>query len=282
MFRVTRSVLSLVLLAGGLVAVAGTAPAAATGTVSRNRAESQRGTAVTKSATASCPDDQTLIGTGGWVAGNDGSVVLTGIVPTITSVTASAAAVPDQDTAAWSVVAIAVCRTTGTAAARPLVPVTITTGSSTADCAGGTLLSGVGFALAGTAGQELLTGLVPDATRVTATAVVRAPRVAPPTAYAVCVAPEANTTWVRVDGSTGCDTTAPKTATAAGSPYGHPADVYSVGGQVTDGTTDVYLDALVPDPGLRSGTARASELAGGTDPDPWSLTAYAPDALYYY
>jgi hypothetical protein len=328
-FRLTRSVLSL-LLAGGLAVTTAGAPAAATGsaapaaatgaapaaggTIDRQRAESGHGTKPDKSATAGCPDGQTVIGAGGRIEDNDGTVVLTGVVPTTTSVTATAAALPDQPATAWSVVAVAVCRqitatTTNAAsitaastnaaasiaaasatAAGPAAPApgaagptTVVTGSSTADCPGGTVLSGSGFALAGTAGQALLTGLVPDPWigRVTATAVLRAPGVAAPTAYAICVPPEPGNIAVRVEGASASDTTAPKTATAAGSPYGRVAQVYGVGGLVTGPVSDVFLDVLVPDPGLASGTARASKLAGGTDPGAWSLTAYGTDAYSY-
>lgn len=298
MFRLTRSVLSLALLAGGLAVTTAATPAAATGTIGRHRAESGHGTKPDKSATADCPDGQTVIGAGGRIEDNDGTVILTGVVPTATTVTATAAALPDQPAAAWSVVAVAVCAphdvlTASTASTGPTAPTavpggpagsTISTASSTADCPGTEVLSGTGFALSGAVGEELLTGLVPDvvANRVTATVTVRAPGLAPPTAYAICVPRPASPEYsARVEGSSATDTTAPKTATAAGSPNGTVAQVFGVGGLVSAGVSDVYLDVLVPDPGLLSGTAGASKLAGGTDPHAWSVTAYGCDVYYY-
>jgi hypothetical protein len=278
-FRLTRSVLSVLLLAGGLVAVTGTAPAAAAPPFGRYRAESAYGPKATKQVTASCPDGQTVVGAGGHLTGDTyGAVVLTAVLPKSDGVTAIAAALPGQDAVNWSVVAVAVCTPAGSAAAAGPVRPTITTGSFTASCprTSPDLVSGTGFALPGSPGQALLTGLVPspDLKSVTATAVLLAPGLTAPTAYAICVPPGTNPH--RRDGSSGPkDTTAPKTATASGEAYG-------AGAEVTAGVSDVFIDGMVPDPGLLSATAHASELVGGTDPTPWQLTAYGTDAYSYY
>lgn len=277
MFRVTRAVLSLVLLAAGLVAATG-ATAAAGPPFTRVRAESGAGPKDTKSVTANCPDGLTVIGAGGHLIGDtDGTVILTAVLPKTDGVTAKAAALPEQDAGDWSVVAVAVCAPPAYTAlgAGPVKP-TITTGSSTATCGGGDIVSGTGFALPGATGQALLTGLVPsdDLRGVTATAVLRAAGLSAPTAYAICVPPYAGGTLRKASTPTR-DTTAPKTTVAVGESFGAGAEVDPV-------VSDVFIDGMVPDPGLASATAHASKLAGGTDPTPWGLTAVGIDAYSSY
>ncbi|WP_203910654.1 hypothetical protein [Rhizocola hellebori] len=63
-----------------------------------------------KSAEASCPDGSMVVGSGGYVLGGEGKVVLTGVVPNVglDTVTAYAKALP-YNLAPWAVVALAVC-----------------------------------------------------------------------------------------------------------------------------------------------------------------------------
>lgn len=278
---------AVLLAAGALTAALPAAPAAATADRDRYRAESAHDTGTPKTVTADCPAGEIAFGGGGRIVDGNGSVLLTSVVPDGDSVTVTAGALPQYETA-WSVVAVVVCYPPQPAAgARSLVASTqsVVAHASAATCPAGTVLSGTGFALAGSPGQQLLTGLVPDATAgtVSVSVVNKASGLAKPTAYAVCVPPEDPGYPLRVEGNSPTDTTVPKVASASGNPGGVDdwAVLSGAGGLIVNGPSDAFLDAVVPDPGLLSATARADRLPGGATGTPWTVTAYGTDAYYY-
>jgi hypothetical protein len=288
-----RGAVAVLVVAGVLGAVppAGPAAAATGGDRDRYRTESAHDSGTPKTATATCPVGEVAFGGGGRVVDGNGSVLLTSVVPDGDSVTVTAGALPDYDTA-WSVVAVVVCYPPEPAAvaARSAALVSSTQSvvahASAATCPSGTDLSGTGFALAGSPGQQLLTGLVPDTgTRSVSVSVVNtASGMAKPTAYAVCVPPLGAPYYpVRVEGNSATDTAVPKVASAAGAPAGGDdwAVLSGAGGLIVDGPSDAFLDTVVPDAGLLSATARANRLPGGPAANPWTVTAYGTDAYYY-
>ncbi len=288
-----RAVVAVVVAAGALGAALPGGSAAATGADrDRYRAESAHDTSTPKAVTAGCPAGEIAFGGGGRVVDGNGSVLLTSVVPDGDSVTVTAGALPEYETA-WSVVAVVVCyppQPAAVAARSAAAPATSTQSvvahASVATCPSGTELSGTGFALAGGPGQQLLTGLVPDtgARTVSVSVVNTASGLAKPTAYAVCVPPFGDPYYaLRVEGSSANDTTVPKVASASGAPGGVDdwAVLSGAGGLIVNGPSDAFLDTVVPDPGLLSATARANRLPGGATGSAWLVTAYGTDAYYY-
>jgi hypothetical protein len=221
-------------------------PAFAAGTPTRFEATSPLNTDATKSVTVACPGTSRVFAAGGKVIGGGGRVVLRGVVPdgSLTSVTVLAQARVGH-TGTWALTAYAVCDTS------PVPPVLAPPSTPAgpdmiASCPVGRRVYGTGFLLQAATDKAFVNGVVPNAalTQVRVSGVRAGDPSAVLTAYAICHLPVPGLR--RVTGPpTSFDGTWPKTATA-GDPTSDAA-VYGVGGRV-QGTDEVLLDALVPDP----------------------------------
>jgi hypothetical protein len=282
------AVLSATVAAVALVVPAGRA-VADTG-LARYRAVSAHDTTRVKTATASCPDGQVVLGTGGRIIDGDGRVALAAVVPdaTLTSVTARGVALPG-DPAPWSVAAAAVCGQANGSPARARSGPNV----AVANCPDRKLALAGGFDLpAGTA----LAALVPatDNGGELVRAVPYQPD-NPPVAYAICVNGLGSGTYhpsrlVTPPGRP--DPSSPKTSVVPLPAYA--SAMTGVGGAIagpTGGQVDgVFLDTLMPTGDLSAVEVRAvavpSSVAARTaddDPDPagWSLTGYGTAEVYY-
>lgn len=268
----------------------------------RQRAESARDTATSKTATAACLDGEVLIGAGGRINEGRGGVALTAVVPAQNSVTVRGDAFAGHQ-GAWSVIAVAVCQTrsigaSGVVIGQPGSP-------STATCADGARLRGTGFALPP---GSVLTSLLPSLDEASVT--VRTPAIPigadPPVAYAICVHQLPVSHRLRDYQQTSpVDAAAAKSVTAdRGSAYEFP-QMSAVGGEVSwadrspVGRPTVFLDTLMPGEDLSGVTVQAVRRpagptgrpvpgrVGGAPPedpadDQWSTTAHAIGDVYYY
>jgi hypothetical protein len=126
-----------------------------------------------KSAVANCPSGKRVIATGAQITGGGGDVVLEGLVPSQTSVTATADENDLAITSNWTVSAFAIC-------ADPLPGLQIVSTVSNSgsvhrmsvgrSCPSGKLMTGTGAQITGGGGNVVLDELVPTSqTSVTAT-----------------------------------------------------------------------------------------------------------------
>jgi len=286
---------AMIVVAALAAALVGAAPAQA---ADQERAESPYDTASPKTAVASCPNGQEVIGASGRIKDGDGGVRLSAIIPGQNTVTVRGEAFADHE-GAWSVIARAVCAPPSDTLAQAA---TIESGPSTATCPSGTDLSGAGFDLGG---GSVLTGLIPDSIAQTVT--VRTPYIligSAPVAYAICVPEIPLFFTVQFEASSLTNTIAPKTVTTGGTPPENFPPLTGVGGEInwihhgpgpTVARSDVFIDTLMLNADLTSMTmqavdrtppvptaGRADSAALVADPeDEWSATAYA-DAPYYY
>lgn len=273
-----RAVVALALVTAGLVVTADEASAIIVTRVSTTSAS----TSTNKSVTATCPDGQNLIGTGGRVIGGGGEVLITDIVPSssLRSVTvAGGENGPYPET--WQVGAVAVC----SSAASNLSRVSATSeDNGTSDspksaqvfCPDGQVALGMGYQLSGAAGNifpNLLTpvGSPPDLVVVSAFEDLPYAPSWNLQVYAICG--DVSGDVVVEFSSVGSDSDSPKSATAS-----CPPGMVAVsaggdnGGQVSGHADDLIIERMTPDVDLAAATTRVAENDGlGTD---WSVTAY--------
>jgi hypothetical protein len=265
-----------------------------------------------KAVAAHCPDGQHVAGGGAQIIGNDGDVALAALVPDPVSNTMTATAVARADrTAPWAVGVVAVCESRGWDAPVRVrsTEVNVLDGTVTAyaSCANGFVLTGVGFDATNTTGTALLAGVVPspDDTSVAVRLSVGPATATVPVAYGLCV-PDENyynpddlngyheELNVLPPGSNPVGSGSPKTATATFWP-GMNGTVTGVGGAVTGGATDVFIDAMMPNPALTSTSVRATRVRAGTVPaavraaddpaggdDDFGVAATGTAAVVYY
>jgi hypothetical protein len=274
-----RAAIALAVVTALLVVTASEANAIIVTRVSRTSAS----TSNNKSVTATCPDDQHLIGTGGRVIGGGGRVLITDIVPSssLRSVTV-AGGENGVYLGSWEVVAVAVC----SSAASSLSRVSATSqGNGTSDspksatvsCQDGEVALGMGYQISGAAGNVfpyLLQpiGSPPDAVTVSA---IEDLAYAPSwnlEVYAICGDVIGDVTVAITDSES--DSDSPKSATA-----NCPAGMVAIsaggnnGGQSTGHEGDLIIERMTPDVGLDAATTRvAANLGLGSD---WSVWSYA-------
>lgn len=254
--------LAVAVSAAGLV-VGPVAPASAIGTPTRFADTSAVNADPTKTATVACPGASRVFATGVQINGGNGAVVPVGVVPnaSLTAVTAYGRARPGF-TGNWSLTVYAVCD--GAEVAPQRVEDTSASSTVTVACPAGTRLFGTGFALEGGLGLGYPTEVRPNAdlTELRVSAGGSPPPGTTLTAYGICH-PTGGMMALRLESApVPFDGTWPKTATltAPGSIW-----LYGAGGLVS-GPTDVFLDALVPDPANNQASARAvraSAIGGG-------------------
>lgn len=258
-----------------LVGLATTAPTAAFPGYERVTAVSVSDSLNPKTVTVTCPAGKQVVGTGGFITGGFGQVVMDRIFPNggLTSVTVRGYEDEDGTAANWSVRAYAVC---GLPPAG-LELVTATSASNSlnvkdvrARCSPGKKVIGTGAQIIGGLGQVVIDELIPvpdsasarafeDGTGTTANWSVRA--------YAICAAPLSGYSILSarsVESSYG-----PKSVQAS-----CPAGKVSLGGgwNIDDGFGQVLVDQVTP----RSSGVMVTgyEDDDGTSAS-WDLTSYA-------
>lgn len=227
-----------------------------------------------KVAVATCPMGMQVYGASGNITGGAGQVVLSDVIPTLTTVTAWGI-----ETAAfggaWQVLAYAICGPpTGNvivAYATGLSPVSPK--SAIALCPAGTTLYGTGFEVTGGNGQVFPSVVEPDValTNVTVAAFAHAGFGGNwgLTAYGICAAPAANT--VLVSATSALNPAAPKAAVPPACPG--MTNVHGVGAEISGGLGDVVLDGMAPNAALTTSTAEADEAVPVAAN--WAVTSYA-------
>lgn len=228
-----------------------------------------------KSVTATCPAGTVVYGAGGSVAGGGNSVVLSDVIPTMTTVTAWGIEVVAFG-GNWSVTATAVCGPNNgnviVAYATGFSPVTPK--SAIALCPAGTSLYGTGYELQAAGGQVFPSIVRPDValTNVTVGAFAHGGFAGNWNliAYAICSAPAADMQLVTAQAA--LNPASPKAITTPACVA--PADnVHGVGAEVSGGPGDVMLELMAPNPALTTATTAADErVAVGTN---WTAIAYA-------
>lgn len=240
-------------------------------------------TSANKSVTATCPNGQSLIGTGGRVIDGEGQVLITDIVPSASLQSVTVAGGENGPYAgSWQVVAVAVC----SSAVSGLIRVSATAEnngtsdspkSAVVSCPDGDVALGMDYTISGAAGNvfpNLLTpiGSPPDAVVVSAFEDLAYAPNWNLQVYAICgnVTGDVAVAFT----SSGLDSDSPKDSNAS-----CPAGMVAVsaggnnGGQVSGHADDLIIERMTPDVGLGGATTRVAENDGlGAD---WSLTAYA-------
>jgi hypothetical protein len=173
-----------------------------------------------KSVVATCPAGKRVIGTGVYLDGVAGDVVIDDLVPTASAVVATAYERGGGTAASWWLRAFAIC-------ANPLPGLTIVSAttaatsahkSGSAACPTGTRVLGAGAAIAGGLGEVVLDALWPDTTAVTAAGYEDVDGTTTNwtlTTYAICAPPLPGLVLVNA-GSVGASTAAAAPACPAG------------------------------------------------------------------
>lgn len=164
-WRVPRLV-AAALLAATAVPLAAAAPAvAAVPGIEVVFASSAYDSSTSKSVAVSCPAGKELMGSGGYLSGStNGDVVLTAIVPGVSTVTAAAREDQDGTAINWLVVAAAVCADSvpGQVIVEAATPVNSTSSkAAVASCPAGTSVTGIGMDISSGQGQVLGSALTP-------------------------------------------------------------------------------------------------------------------------
>lgn len=279
----------MVLTFSGMLAAFGlnvltAAPAAAIPGLGNVSAATVVDSSVFKSAIATCPAGQRVIGGGGRLTLATGEVSITYLAPTTTTTAYEARAYEDFDGFAgnWGLVVTAICAPTPAGyaivtAASPMA--SPATASVVATCPAGLQALGTGGSVYPGRGVVLLTGIIPSPgvgpTSVTTTGAEIAGGFGGTwnvQAWAICAAPVAGHT-VAVTTSLG-NSFSPKAQTAT-CPAG--LSVHGVGFQFGGGTGEILLNAASPSPAAPVGTSvpvLASEDQGGFAGN-WAIRSYA-------
>ncbi|MCW6005121.1 hypothetical protein K1W54_11090 [Micromonospora sp. CPCC 205371] len=225
--------------------------------------------------TATCPAGEIVLSGGGTISGGAGHVVLSEVMPGLTTVSVMAYEATAYS-GNWSLTAYAVCgpddedvvitwaNGTGTPTAK----------SATAFCPAGKKLYGAGYKLPSSNGQVFPTAVRPDEalSKVTVLADAHGDITGDWSliAYAVCAKPAA---YMRLlTARSGPDPAASKTVTSDACPGG--AHVHGVGAEIDGAPGDVVLAAMAPSTlSLTRSTAGAH--AHGRVPADWAVTSYA-------
>lgn len=228
----------------------------------------------TKIVAARCPDGQHVAGGGAEIIGNNGDVALVALVPdlALTGMAAVAVARPDR-TAPWAVAVVAVCASLGWDTPVRVRSTEATahdgTVTATASCPGGWVLTGTGFDATDATGPALLTVLAPspDGTAVTVRLSVGTGSTVVPVAYGLCVPNQLYGLWQlrRITPAfSSYGPQSPKEASATPVPIPAEGLATGVGAVVAGPATDVFIDAMVPNPSLTGVDVRATRVRTGT------------------
>ena len=227
-----------------------------------------------KAAVATCPGALVVYGAGGTIGGGGGSVVLSDVIPTMTTVTAwGIETAPFAGN--WSVTAYAIC-----GPANGNVIVTYATGASPvtpksgiALCPAGTSLYGTGYELDGANGQVFPSIVRPDValSNVTVGAFATGGFAGNWNliAYGICANPAANMQLVTAQ--SGLNPGSPKTVTTAACPGN--LNVHGVGAEISGGLGDVLLDGMAPNAILTTSQSDADEFVPVAAN--WAIISYA-------
>lgn len=239
---------------------------------------------VFKSAVATCPAGQRVIGGGARLTISTGEVSVTRLAPTAAADGYEAGAYEDFDgfAGAWGLVVTAICANPppGYTIVTALSPMgSPATASVTATCSGTLQVLGTGGAVSPGRGVSVLTGVMPNF-QVAPNAVITSGAETPGFAgswnvqsWAICAAPVAGHTVVVTVGV--ATSASPKTLTST-CPAGRP--VHGVGFlTVGAGVGEIFLNAAFPNPPLPVGTSvpvTASEDQGGVAGN-WAIRTFA-------
>ena len=223
-----------------------------------------------ESATAECPDDTVVIGSGATIEGGLGQVNLESVVPTTDRVSALAYEDANGTNNVWTVTAQAVCADPPPGYSIEYTPSaqTAVNKSVTATCLGNTVLIGWGGLLSGSFGDVELESIQPDFASVTVTGNEIGAGTATPWsvyAYAICADPLPGLVTVSAIGAN----TAANKSVVATCPAG--TRVLSAAGSLT-GSGRVLLDDLFVQE--TTVTATGKETGNGTG-TPWRVEAIA-------
>jgi hypothetical protein len=138
-----------------------------------------------KSAEARCPEGTMVVGSGGYIDGGNGNVVLTGVVPNINldTVTVYAKGLP-FNLSPWAVVALAICDDRGSGVQRKMGISFF--GSARAECDPGQVLWSTGFNVPWATTTTYVSAVVPAADMSSVTVKGVATPTSAVIAYAIC------------------------------------------------------------------------------------------------